>query len=627
MKKILSLLLIFSVSLMVASAGVLRVSSAGDNSDGSSWEKAFNTIQAAMAVAQKGDEVWVAQGEYVISYHAQQLRFMEGVNFYGGFAGTETSKDQRSLNPALTVVSHNENFADTINFRLLNSVDLNEASLYDGFTFDGKGVGMGVRISGNCTLNNAIVKNCVVTNGSGAGVIMIAGGPFVPVVLSNSDVLDNTLKVSSTNTALLGGAGIFAHNNAKMASVINCNIKNNKIQGISATGTLEAKGAGMMLYSGEIKNCHFDNNHVVNTENAAYTNNNFTGGAIAIVPQSVDLTANNVLIEGCVISNSSSPSRGGAIIIDPRWSGQYHGNYTISKSIITNNKTPNVGGAIMAAVPVAQTGAGITLNIENSIISNNSADTGGGLYMFTSAILNITNTNFVNNKGIRFGGGGIFFFDRNNTSWNHIINATFKNVVLWGNESNSNHQLRNSNQHTTMIFSAMQDYDPAMTEWSTSVTLGDNIDIHADNDNTAGPGFKSPSVAKGFLDTPDANADWQLKESSVLIDAGDDFLTEDILGVKRPQGEYSDIGAYEFVPIDYTPVAEQLKPVRNFEAYSSAGVVYLNAETNGTAEVYNLLGSRVKTVVVQQGQNHFDLPTSQIYIIRMNGFAQKILVR
>ena len=108
----------------------------------------------------------------------------------------------------------------------------------------------------------------------------------------------------------------------------------------------------------------------------------------------VDVPAKEVLIDKCIITNCTSPSRGGAIIIDPRWSGEYHGNYTISNTVISNNKTGVVGGGILCTAATKQTGNGWTLNINNSIISNNTALTnaGGGIDINIGCILNITNS-------------------------------------------------------------------------------------------------------------------------------------------------------------------------------------------------------------------------------------------
>lgn len=72
-------------------AAILYVSPAGSHSsDGSSWERAFMSPQTALSLAQHGDEVWVAAGEW-----SGQFTVADGVGFYGGFRGNEYTRDQR----------------------------------------------------------------------------------------------------------------------------------------------------------------------------------------------------------------------------------------------------------------------------------------------------------------------------------------------------------------------------------------------------------------------------------------------------------------------------------------------------------------------------------------------------
>ena len=66
------------------------------NPDGSSWAKAYIDLQSAVdAVAdQGGGEIWVAEGRYTRTKDPV-LTMKEGVALYGGFAGTQTFRDQR----------------------------------------------------------------------------------------------------------------------------------------------------------------------------------------------------------------------------------------------------------------------------------------------------------------------------------------------------------------------------------------------------------------------------------------------------------------------------------------------------------------------------------------------------
>ncbi len=95
-------------SLCYVDAGVtLRMT------DGISWTSAFTNLQDALAVAQAGDEIWVAKGVYYPDEGGGQTNdvitasfaMTDGVKIYGGFAATETSRSQRQPRVNVTVLS------------------------------------------------------------------------------------------------------------------------------------------------------------------------------------------------------------------------------------------------------------------------------------------------------------------------------------------------------------------------------------------------------------------------------------------------------------------------------------------------------------------------------------------
>ena len=74
---------------------------------GASWADAFPSLQAGLAAAQRGDELWVAAGTYTPHPSDRTVSFVlpAGVALYGGFAGTETHRDERDWTTHVTTLS------------------------------------------------------------------------------------------------------------------------------------------------------------------------------------------------------------------------------------------------------------------------------------------------------------------------------------------------------------------------------------------------------------------------------------------------------------------------------------------------------------------------------------------
>jgi hypothetical protein len=617
MKKKLSCIIVF---FMVATihATTLRVSATGDNSDGSTWAKAFTSIQAATAVAVTGDEIWVKQGTYVIVDEATQLNFKSGVNVYGGFIGTEATRAARSNNPALTIIS--QDIAPATNFRLLFSTALNDLTTWDGFTFDGKNIGSGVLLSGNCKLENAIVANCKVTDGAGAGVRMNSSLNFSPAILKNTIVKDNTINVAGSSY-FGGGAGISA---VTYALIENCTISGNKIT-ITTVGGSSVFGAGIYIVEGEIKNSIINGNILT-----GLAGNNITGAGIAIVPAA---TLKKVLIDGCSVTNNSSPARGGAILIDPRYSGPYLGEYTIKNTNIINNNSNNVGGGIFSTAATVQS-PGWTLNVINSVIANNTATTGAGMFINNSGTVKITYSTFANNKATSgFGGGGIQFAGQANQT----INATLTNVLLWGNkESVANTQrtqFNNNNQVSTIQYSAIQDYLVPSGYW-TNATATSVVALNAANSNAAGPQFFNPATIVGYdaanaATLTDASK-WQITSGSPCIEAGTDandqngnLIATDYAGKTRPNSSsftFPDIGAYQFDAAN-PPSLGLVAVVKNdgFKMYPTLTSSTINIKSTKaikSVEIFSINGTSVLKTNVLEQINVSSLANG-VYIVRV----------
>src|SRR5437879_5791241 len=124
----------------VPSTVYVNASATGGNT-GADWADAFTSLQSALAAAQPGDQVWVAQGTYKpTSTTDRNISFAlrDGVNVYGGFAGFETDLSQRNVQQNATTLSGDLGQpGNTDNsYHVLTAIDLTSTTL-DGFTITG----------------------------------------------------------------------------------------------------------------------------------------------------------------------------------------------------------------------------------------------------------------------------------------------------------------------------------------------------------------------------------------------------------------------------------------------------------------------------------------------------------
>lgn len=117
-KVVITLAVLFSTT---CSGAVIYVDDdAIGNNDGSSWIDAFVYLQDALAIAQAGDEIWVAEGMYepdqgggnVLGDREATFQLISGVGLYGGFAGNESSLDERDWEAHQSVLSGDLNGDD-----------------------------------------------------------------------------------------------------------------------------------------------------------------------------------------------------------------------------------------------------------------------------------------------------------------------------------------------------------------------------------------------------------------------------------------------------------------------------------------------------------------------------------
>jgi len=119
--------------------GVIYVDeNAPDPCDGSSWDKAFDKLQDALAVALPCDEIWVADGTYKPTQGSDPnftFELVNGVGVYGGFEGTEEHRYERDWgDPCKTAVLSGDIAGDEDSYYVVTSDADVEVACLDGFT-------------------------------------------------------------------------------------------------------------------------------------------------------------------------------------------------------------------------------------------------------------------------------------------------------------------------------------------------------------------------------------------------------------------------------------------------------------------------------------------------------------
>lgn len=212
--------------------GNMKVKTDGnDANDGSTWALAKQTITGAINASVPGDEIWVKEGTYV-----ERVYLTEGIKLYGGFAGNETTLEQRDYVNNETTIDSSPTLAwpVTICGGVTNGI-------IDGFTITGCSLGEeagGIECFGTFTISHNIIRdnqsvyfgaittfsgypmitnNIIVGNSCYDGAGIMIGGDSAPVIANNTIVgntatYNGSVCVHSTGTPIIGN-NIIAFNN------------------------------------------------------------------------------------------------------------------------------------------------------------------------------------------------------------------------------------------------------------------------------------------------------------------------------------------------------------------------------------------------------------------------------
>ena len=344
-----------------------------------SWGNACS-LQSALGLSASGDEIWVAQGIHSPGgYETATFRLIDDVAIYGGFTGTETSRDQRNYVTNLTILSGDFNGDDvTTNGVVLDAADqvgnnnrnvvhtynVTETTILDGFTITG---GQDDEINYSTTPFE--------NKGWGGGMYNSSGNPTLRNLIFSGNLANNR------------GGGM-ANNNNGNPTLTNVIFSNNTITSVSGYG-----GGGM--YNGTNSNPVLNN--VIFSDNS--TPHNFGGAILNWYSQPI---LNNVTISG------NSATRG---------AGMY--NY--------GNRTPVLNNVTMFGNIASYRGGGLynsggsTPVLNHVTISGNHTDYQGGAIYIASGNVMLSNVTISHNSDNGGGGGGIRMHGGTLTMQNTII--------------------------------------------------------------------------------------------------------------------------------------------------------------------------------------------------------------
>jgi hypothetical protein len=416
--------------------------------DGTSWATAFASPASALAVAQSGDQIWVAAGTYTpinSGDRAASFRLKSGVAMYGGFAGTETLLSQRAWATNVTKLTgdlsgdgesspHNSDNS----YHVVVGAD---GATLDGFTISGgnadgdddQGVGGGIyNPAASPTLAHLTIGGNYA--GNGGGMYNDHGSPALTAVTFSGNSANNsgggmynkassptiTNSVFSNNTTVASGGGLL-NNNGSHPSLSN----------VTFSGNTANSGGGMYNWnsSPSLTDVTLSSNAARNGlgggmvndggSNTTLANVSFTGNSASSYGGAIHNAASTLRLTGGTISGNTAAGNGGAI------HNVAGSTLHMSGVTISGNKSTNAAGgglyniastAALTNTTISQntakgSGGGIlnysqsALSLASSTISGNSGYYGGGIESYGA--LTISESTFSANTAIGGGGGGI----------------------------------------------------------------------------------------------------------------------------------------------------------------------------------------------------------------------------
>jgi photosystem II stability/assembly factor-like uncharacterized protein len=313
---------------------------------GRTWHDAFTDLQDALAIAQPGEEIWVAQGLYTPAAPGGDrnatFRVDKDLHLYGGFAGTEVRLEERGdpaghpailsgdLNGDDVAGDFEANRSDNVYTVVSVALGITGATLIDGFTIrgghaDGPGSGPDINGGGLRTQGRPVVQHCIFEYNYAQ---QTGGGMVYANANAGGEIRGCVFRHNRANNG--GGFGSYSADYL----IEGCTFEGNA----TFESTLPPNGGGIYLENGNgsVRDCNF-------VSNSAEANG---GGLFAwCTAATAGLTLD---ISGCTFQGNTAASTGGGMTLNP-WGDDVV--YTVTDCRFDGNEAP------------ATSGGGLTLNV------------------------------------------------------------------------------------------------------------------------------------------------------------------------------------------------------------------------------------------------------------------------
>jgi len=549
--------------------------------NGTSWAQAKKTIQEAVAASVKGDEIWVKAGTYSLP---GTITVSKEIKLYGGFAGTETQRNQRDWKTNVTTVDGHL-FSGTC-FHVQHYVSFN--FIIDGFTISQCGstsqTGGAINIISDAPIT-ASISNCTITGNRASNGGGIFASVFSSVTISNTTFSGNVSQngggafaVNSNPATVTVTGSTFTSNSAPSGAAIynSANLFVSSSTFSSNTATYASGGAG-----GAIENWGYSGNQLnVTISDSTFENNTAPmsggmGGAIHNRYATVNLTGstftgNSAQSGGAVYNDQSSSLAIGGSTFSGNSAGSGGAVYNsatlavVEQSLFSGNTATANGGAIFSpsSHPIrntrfisntANSGGGAIYNagspsIANCVFLNNGAPSGwGGAINNQGGTTTIVNSTFHKNHA-NYTGGAVFNAPG--------VSAVIRNSILWGDTTGP-----------SMGYNEIFDYTPNVA--STDIDQED-VGLAGYNNNIR--------EAPLFVDVSDPDPmkwDVHLQATSPCIDKGDNAaasgITTDFEGQLRVIDGNADSVAVVDMGADEVFVPDTTAPTGSVQITSTDG--------------------------------------------------------